>query len=353
MEYPAQMNQKIVTFGEVLLRLTPPGYLKLSQTNSFAATFGGSETNCAVSLAHFGMQSEFVTRFPKNDIAEACLMELRSHGIKTDNIVFGGDRLGLYYYENPAAQRVSKVVYDRANSSFSTLTPEMIDWETVFEGAGWFHWSGIGPGLSQGIADTTLRAIEVAKQMGLTVSCDLNYRKTLWQYGKSAQEIMGPLLDQTDVLFGTGSEYKVVYGVEPVPFKARCADEAIDLAQYEAFFEAVQAKAPNCKKLFIALRNTLDANHHILTGLLYADGKLTKARTHAIEHVVDCVGVGDAFAAGIIYGLIHYPDCDTSALEFSVAAATLKNTIYGDFNLVTADEVKALMKDTGGESISR
>lgn len=347
------MKHRVVTFGEVLLRLTPPGYLKLSQTNMFAATFGGSETNCAVSLAHFGMQAEFVTRFPKNDIADACLAELRSHGIKTDNIVFGGERLGLYYYENPAAQRVSKVVYDRANSSFATIQPDMIDWEKVFEGATWFHWSGIGPGLSQGIADTTLKAIEAAKKLGLTVSCDLNYRKALWQYGKTAHEIMLPMLNQTDVLFGTGSEYQVVYGVEPIPFKAKTADEPIDLARYENFFQQIQAKAPNSKKFFIALRNTLDANHHILTGLLYADGKLTKARTHAIEHVVDCVGVGDAFAAGIIYGLTHYPADDTAALEFSVAAATLKNTIYGDFNLVTADEVKALMKDSGGESISR
>ena len=347
------MEHRIVTFGEVLLRLTPPGYLKFSQANSFEATFGGSETNCAVSLAHFGMQSEFVTRFPKNDIAESCLMALRSHGIKTDNIVFGGERLGLYYFENAAAQRVSKVVYDRANSSFSSIMPDMINWEKVFEGASWFHWSGIGPGLSQGIADTTLCAVEAAKRMGLTVSCDLNYRKNLWQYGKSAQEVMQPLLEKCDVLFGTGSEYQVVYGVKPVSFKAKTADEAIDLAQYETFFEQVQAKAPNCKKLFIALRNTLDANHHILTGLLYADGKLTKARTYAIEHVVDCVGVGDAFAAGIIYGLTHYPDNDATALEFSVAAATLKNTIYGDFNLVSAQEVKALMQDGSGDGISR
>ncbi|MDQ7988459.1 MAG: sugar kinase [Candidatus Dactylopiibacterium sp.] len=347
------MDHRIVTFGEVLLRLTPPGFLKLSQTTSFEATFGGSETNCAVSLAHFGLKSEFVTRFPRNDIAEACLAELRSHGIATGNIVFGGDRLGLYYYENPAAQRVSKVVYDRANSSFATLAGGMIDWQKVFAGATWFHWSGIGPGLSQGIADATLEAVRAAKQLGLTVSCDLNYRKNLWQYGKSAQEVMGPLLAHCDVLFGTPSEYKVVYGVETVPYKVRSADEAIDLDRHEAFFRQVHAAAGGNKKHFVALRNTLDANHHILTGLLYADGKLIPGRTYAIEHVVDCVGVGDAFAAGIIYGLTQYPDSDATALEFAIAAATLKNTIYGDFNLVTADEVKTLMKSEGGEGISR
>ncbi|MFA9438959.1 PfkB family carbohydrate kinase [Uliginosibacterium sp. sgz301328] len=347
------MEPRIVTFGEVLLRLTPPGYLKLSQTNTFEATFGGSETNCAVSLAHFGLATELVTRLPRNDIAEACLMELRSHGIRVDNVARGGDRLGLYYFENAAAQRVSKVVYDRANSSFSSLRPEMIDWEKVFEGATWFHWSGIGPGLSQDAADTTLAAVKAAKRLGLTVSCDLNYRKTLWQYGKSAQEIMQPLLEQCDVLFGTGSEYKVVFGGEPVPYKVRDTEEAIDLPAYETFFRHVQSALPAGKKLFVALRNTLDANHHILTGLMYADGKLTRGHTYGIQHVVDSVGVGDAFVAGIIYGLINYPDNDAAALEFSIAAATLKNTIYGDFNLVSADEVKTLMKNEGSENIAR
>ncbi len=348
------MKQKIVAFGEVLLRLTPPGYLKFSQTNNFAATFGGSETNCAVSLAHFGLKSEMVTRLPQNEIAESCIMALRSHGIKTDNIVMGGERLGLYYFENTAAQRVSKVVYDRANSSFSTLQPGMIDWDHVFSDATWFHWSGIGPGLSQSAADTCMEALLVAKKRGLTVSCDLNYRKNLWQYGKSAVDVMGPLLDLTDVLFGTGSEYQVAYGVKPIPFKARSVDEAIDLAAYEQFLQQVQTKLSSPKKLFMALRNTLDATHHILTGLVHDGQKLVKARTYAIDHVVDSVGVGDAFAAGMIYGLIHYPDDTAKALEFAVAAATLKNTIYGDFNLVTADEVKGLMKQGDGtESISR
>lgn len=347
------MEPKIIAFGEVLLRLTPPGYLKLSQTTSFTATFGGSEANCAVSLAHFGLKTGFVTRVPRNDIAEACLMELRSHGVETGSIAFGGNRLGLYYYENPVAQRGSKVVYDRANSSFVSLRPEMIDWEQTLEGATWFHWSGIGPGLSQDAADTTLRAIEVAKKKGLTVSCDLNYRKALWQYGKTAAEVMGPLLEKTDVLFGTGSEYQVAYGIEPVAYKAKSVDEPIDLAAYEQFLAKVQAKAPNAKKIFLVLRNVLDANHHVLTGLLYADGKMIRARTHAIDHVVDCVGVGDAFAAGLIYGLISYPNDDASALEFAVAASTLKNSVYGDFNLVTADEVKALMKANGGDSVAR
>jgi len=347
------MEHRIVTFGEVLLRLTPPGYLKLSQTNSFAATFGGSETNCAVSLAHFGLNSEFITRFPKNDIAEACLMELRSHGIKTDNIAIGGPRLGLYYFENAAAQRVSKVVYDRANSSFSTLKPGMIDWDKALQGATWFHWSGIGPGLTQDVADTLLDALQIAKRKGLTISCDLNYRKTLWQYGKSAPEIMGPLLDLTDVLFGTGSEYQVVYGVKPPVYVPRTSDEKINVEEYRGFFEQIDAKAGGNKKYFIALRNTLDANHHILTGLMYAQKNLVAAHTYGIAHVVDSVGVGDAFAAGMIYGLINYPQDDPSALEFAVAAATLKNTIYGDFNLVTADEVKTLMKCEGSENIAR
>ena len=347
------MTQRIVTFGEVMLRLTPPGFLKLSQTNSFAATFGGSEMNCAVSLARFGMQTEFVTRLPKNDIADACHSELRSHGIKTDNIAWGGDRLGLYYYENPVAQRVSKVVYDRLNSSFSTIKPGMVDWEKAFAGASWFHWSGIGPGLSQDIADVTLEAVNAAKKLGLTVSCDLNYRKTLWQYGKTAPEVMLPLLEKTDVLFGTGSEYQVVYGVQPVAYKVKRVDDAVDVAAYERFFTEVAQKAGADKKFFLAVRSTLDANHHIFSGFVYGDGQFVRARTHAIDHVVDSVGAGDAFAAGMIYGLIHYPGDIASALEFATAAAVLKNTIYGDFNLVTADEVKAVMKGAGGDAIAR
>lgn len=348
------MNNKVVTFGEILLRLTPPQCLKFSQTNSICATFGGSETNVAVSLAHFGMQSEFVTRLPKNDIAQACLMDLRSHGVLTSNIAWGGERLGLYYFENTASERAAKVVYDRANSSFCTAAPGMIDWKKALDGAGWFHWSGIGPSLSQSAADTTVEAIEVAEQMGLKISSDLNYRKTLWKYGKEPEEVMPQLAQKCHVLFGTEGEYQKTFGVKPVGFNAKTPNDTIDYAAHEAFCKQVMALAPKCEKMFIALRNVLNANQHVLTGVLYTrEGKFYTTRVHFIEHVVDCVGVGDAFAAGMIYGLTHFEADDQKALDFAVAASTLKNTIVGDYNLVNPDEVLALANGDGSGRISR
>ncbi len=348
-------NNKIVTFGEVLLRLTPAGCLKFSQATSLCSSFGGSETNAAVSLARFGMRSQFVTRLPKNDIADACLMNLRSHGVDVAETVFGGERLGLYYFENTSSYRTAKVVYDRANSSFSTVEVGTIDWKRIFADAGWFHWSGIGPSLSQSAADVTAEALEAAEKAGLKISSDLNYRKNLWKYGRTPMEIMLPLAQKCDVLFGTEEEYFQTFGVSPVGFKVTSPDnEEIDLQAHKAFCQAVMDKAPKLQKMFIALRNVLSANHHVLTGLLYTrEGKLYVAKIYHIDHIVDCVGVGDAFAAGIIYGLTNYPDNDQKALDFAVAASTLKNTIMGDFNLVSPEEVESLMMGNGSGRIAR
>lgn len=348
------MNNKVVTFGEILLRLTPPGYMKFSQSNTLCATFGGSETNVAVSLAHFGLESEFITRLPKNDIANACVMDLRSHGVVTKNIVYGGDRLGLYYFENTASQRAAKVVYDRANSSFCTIEPDMVNWEEIFAGADWFHWSGIGPSLSESAAQTTLAAVKAARKMGITISADLNYRKNLWNYGKTAEEVMPEIAQYCDVLFGTEGEYEKTFGIKPVGYNVKCASDKLDnIEAHKDFCRQVMAKAPNCKKMFVALRNVLNANTHILSELLYTrEGEFYEGRTHIISHVVDCVGCGDAMCAGLIYGL-KMLKTDNEALNFSVAAGTLKNTIPGDYNLCNADEVLALMNGDGSGRISR
>lgn len=344
---------KVVTFGEILMRLTPPGYLKLSQANSLCATFGGSETNVAVSLAHFGLDSEFVTRLPQNDIAQACVMDLRSHGVGTRNVVYGGDRLGLYYFENTSSDRVAKVVYDRANSSFCTLKPGMIDWDKAFEGADWFHWSGIGPSLSEDAATVVMEGILAAEKKGITISSDLNFRKNLWKYGKKAEEVMPDFVQHCDVMFGTEGEYQKAFGIEPIGYNVKSASENVDMKAHEDFCKAVMAKAPKCKKMFVALRNVLNANMHILTQLLYTKEKqFYVGRTYEIDHVVDCVGCGDAMCAGLIYGLKSF-DNDEDALNFSVAAGALKNTIVGDYNLVSADEVKALMQGNGSGRISR
>ena len=347
------MKDKIVTFGEILLRLTPPGVLKFSQSHTFNATFGGSETNVAVSLAHLGLKSKFVTRLPDNEIAHACLMDLASHSVDTSDVLFGGPRMGLYYFENTAAMRASKVVYDRENSSFSLATPGMFDWKNIFADARWFHWSGIGPALSQDAVDTIDEAITAAENAGLTISSDLNFRKNLWRYGKKAEEVMPHLARRCDVLFGTEGEYEKAFGIKPIEFNLKNPDELADIELHKEFCRSVMAKTDKCQKMFVALRNVIDANHHVLMGLLYTrEGNFYLSHIYHINNVIDCVGVGDAFAAGIIYAMLHYPNEDQRMLDFSVAASTLKNTVQGDYNLVSADEVKLLIGGDAG-NVSR
>lgn len=346
--------KKVVTFGEILLRLMPPGYLKFSQTRQFCATFGGSETNVAVSLAHMGLQSEFVTKLPDNDIARAAVADLRSHGVETDHIAIGGERLGLYYYENTSSFRVSKVVYDRANSSFSTSVKDDYDWANIFNGAQWFHWSGIGPALSEDAAEVVREAIGEAEKNGLTISADLNYRKNLWKYGKQPDQVMPELARHCDVLFGTEGEYEKTFGVKALPFTLMSDKETYDLEPHKQFCREVMALAPKCKYMFVAQRNVIDAKRHVFHGLLYtADGRFYQSKVYFMDNIVDCVGCGDAFAAGMIYGLGEYGDDCQKVLDYATAAAILKNTMEGDFNLSTADEVKALMGGDGSGRISR
>ncbi|WP_291581749.1 sugar kinase [Bacteroides sp.] len=341
--------KKIVTFGEVLLRLTTPGNLRFSQSRDYVATFGGSETNVAVSLANFGIPTEFVTRLPDNDIARACVSDLRSHGLRMDGIIYGGDRMGIYFLENGASFRNSKVVYDRAGSSFSTLRPGMIDWEAIFADAGWFHWSGVAAALSQDSADTCLEALQAADRMGLTISCDLNYRKNLWKYGRTAADVMKPLVQYSDVIFGAEPEYKEILGIVPVGFKAVNTDYRLNLEGFEEVGKQVEKLVPRCRKMFLELRNSLSANHNLLAAVLYSNGSLKHTGVYDITHEVDRVGTGDAFVGGLIYGLLTCPDNDQKVLDFALAASCLKNTFYGDFNLATVAEVEALMNgDSSG-----
>lgn len=345
--------KKIVTFGEVLLRLTAPGTFRFSQAHSFSATYGGSEVNVAASLAHFGMPVEFVTRLPENAIARACVDELCAHHLCTDGIVYGGERMGIYFMETGAAFRNSNVVYDRAGSSFSTIRPGMIDWKEVFGDACWFHWSGVAAALSQESADACLEALQVADRMGLTISCDLNFRKNLWKYGRKAAEVMEPLVQFSDVIFASEPEYKEILGVTPVGFKATGTDYCMDLDAFREMGEKVCSLVPRCKKMFLELRNAMTANHHTLAAVLYSDASLKHTRVYDIEPVVDCVGTGDAFVGGLIYGLLNFPGDDQRTLDFALAASCLKNTFNGDFNLATVAEVESLMKGNASGRVQR
>lgn len=334
-------NRKIVTFGEIMLRLTPPDRLRLNQSPVLGMSFGGSEANVAVSLANFGLRSEFITCLPDNRIAEACLDDIRSYGVEVPHVVRAGHRLGLYYMEEAAAMRTAHVVYDREGSSFTSLRPGMIDWQEALRDATWFHWSGISAALSADTAAVCAEAVEAARRMGLTVSCDLNYRKNLWKYGKQPEEVLPPLMEACDIMFGTDDEYQKVLGLELPPFQARDATYKPDKAGYEAVGRAVAERFPNCRASVIGLRNVLSANHHTISGTLYTAGKLLTTRVYEVDSVVDCVGVGDAFVGGIIYGLTVHPDAQ-HALDFGAAACALKNTVPGDYNQFSAGEVEEL-----------
>lgn len=344
---------KIVTFGEIMLRLATPGYLRFSQAGELTATFGGGEANVAVSLANYGMDVEFVTRLPENDIAQACVKDLRKHGVKTDNIIYGGTRLGIYFLETGAVARASKVIYDRAHSAVSEIEPGMIDWDKVFEGAEWFHWTGITPAISQGAADVCLEAIKAANRRGLTVSCDLNYRKNLWKYGRTAAEVMPELVEGCDVILGNEEDAEKVFGIKPEGFDATATAGDVHAAEFESVCVQLMRRFGKAKKVIITLRGSINANHNTWGGVLYDGKTLYQSPRYDITHIVDRVGGGDSFMGGLIYGLMTHPGNDQYALDFAAAASCLKHTIYGDYNEVSVGEVENLMKGDGSGRVSR
>lgn len=344
---------KIVTFGEIMLRLATPGYLRFSQAGELTATFGGGEANVAVSLANYGMDVEFVTRLPENDIAQTCVKDLRKHGVKTDNIIYGGTRLGIYFLETGAVARASKVIYDRAHSAVSEIEPGMIDWDKVFEGAEWFHWTGITPAISQGAADVCLEAIKAANRRGLTVSCDLNYRKNLWKYGRTAAEVMPELVEGCDIILGNEEDAEKVFGIKPEGFDATETAGDVHAAEFESVCVQLMRRFGKAKKVIITLRGSINANHNTWGGVLYDGKTLYQSPRYDITHIVDRVGGGDSFMGGLIYGLMTHPGDDRYALDFAAAASCLKHTIYGDYNEVSVSEVENLMKGDGSGRVSR
>lgn len=340
--------KSIVTFGEIMLRLSPPGQLRFQQARSFDLVYGGGESNVAVSLANFGLPSEFVTRLPASAIGEACLQFIRQYGVRIDHVLRGGDRLGIYFLEHGAVQRGSNVIYDRSGSSFATIQPGMLDWPAIFEGAGWFHWTGITPAISQGAAAACLEAVQAARDQGLVVSCDLNYRAKLWKWGRPAGEVMRELVALCDVAVGNEEDADKVFGI-----RAAGADVTagrVEAEKYAAVCQGLAAQFPNLQTIAITLRGSLSASHNSWSAVLWHAGELLQAARYEITHIVDRVGAGDSFVAGLIYGLLQYGPDRQRALEFATAASALKHTVFGDFNQVSPAEVEKL---AGGDRSGR
>ena len=339
-----------VTFGELMFRLAPQGFLRFSQANNFDVIYGGGESNVAVSLANYGVPVDFVTRLPDNDIGHCAMMEMRKRGVGVDKIIYGGDRLGIYFLETGAVSRGSKVVYDRAHSAISEIKPGMVDWKIVFQDVAWFHWTGITPAISQGAADACLEAVKIASQMGVTISTDLNYRAKLWNYGGDREAIMTELTSYCDVILGNEEDAEKHFGIHPDGLDVHKHGHDVKAEAFLSVCKQMIKKFPKAKKVITTLRGSISASHNTWAGVLYDGIKMYETRQYQITDIVDRVGGGDSFMGGLIYGLLKYPENDQNALDFAVAASCLKHTIKGDANLVTIQEVEKLM---GGDASGR
>jgi 2-dehydro-3-deoxygluconokinase len=340
---------RVVTLGEVMLRLKSPGFERLFQSPLLEATFGGAEANVAASLAQFGVDARFVSAVPANNVGDACVASLRALGVDTSMIRRQGERLGIYFLENGATQRPSRVTYDRAGSAISTATAKDFDFEAVFEGADWFHISGVTPAISASAAELSLAAAGAARAKGLTVSCDYNYRKNLWRYGKKAPEVMRELVSLATVGIANEEDCQNALGIE---VDADVKAGKLDPATYRALAERVLQAFPNLQRQVITLRESRSADRNGWSAVMHNGKKFLTSRHYDITDIVDRVGSGDAFAAGLIYGLRAYRD-DQKALEFATAASCLKHSIPGDINRVSVAEVEALMAGDASGRVQR
>ncbi|GAB3692503.1 sugar kinase [Spirosoma flavus] len=326
---------KIITFGEVMLRLSPPGVERFTQADSLTMHFGGTEANVGVSLAQFGFQAAHVTRFPDHALGRAAAGYLRKYGVDTQYVRYGDGRLGLYFLETGAGSRASQIIYDRVDSAFARITPSDIDWESILQGADWFHWTGITPALSQGAADCLLAGIQTANRLGVPVSADIVYRSNLWQYGRRPQEIMPALTEGCTLILGSKGLFSDLYNVVGSTFQ-------------EAG-RAMMKRFPNIRYVTDTKRNSVTASHNQLSAKLFDGQSVYKSRLHDIRPITDRIGTGDAYVAGLIYGLLTFNDLQR-AVEFGAAASALKHTIPGDVNLATIAEVETLASgDTSGK----
>ena len=339
--------KKVVTFGEIMLRLSTERHLRFSQAGAFSATYGGGEFNVAVSLANYGISSEFVTRLPDNEIGACALMEVKKRNVGTQHIVFGGDRLGIYFLETGAGTRGSNVVYDRANSAMATMEKGSINWEAVLKDAHWFHWSGVTPAISQNTAEECLKAVKTAHQMGLTISSDLNYRSKLWKYGKAPKDVIPELLHYSNLILGDLDTAFFMLGKEKAYPDYQDKDSLPKL--YDILFDS----CPYLTNIATTLRYSVSASHQKIGGILYDGEKLYSADIQEVTPVVDRIGSGDAFMGGLIYGLLKHENDKQTALNIAVAACCLKHTIYGDYNLITIEEIEKFLNEGGSGKVSR
>ena len=340
---------KVLTFGEIMLRLKALGHERFFQSPMLEATFGGGEANVAVSLANYGMDAEFLTVLPQNDIANACIRKLRYFGVDTKKIVRGDGRMGIYYLEAGANQLPSKVVYDRAYSSIALAKPGDIDWNRAFDGVGWFHITGITPAISESAMELSLESVKEAKKRNITVSCDLNYRKNLWKYGKKASEVMRELAKYVDVAIA--NEEDVQKSLE-ITADVNVESGELDREKYRALGDKVLEAYPNMQYIAITLRESHSADWNGWAACLNDGENFYVSKKYEIRDIIDRVGGGDSFAGGLIYGLNHYED-KQSALEFAVAASCLKHSVIGDFNRVGVSDVTKLMGGDGTGRVQR
>lgn len=324
------MSRHVVTFGEIMMRLSVPGFGRFLQAQNLNVVYGGAEANVAISLSRLGIPSSHVTRLPQNDFGSAVVDYLSHHGVDTSSILLGDGRLGLYFVENGAMQRAPKIIYDRFNSAFANIKSQQIEWENVMRNASWFHWTGITPAISQGAADSCLEAIKAARKYDVPVSGDINYRRNLWQYGKKAIDVMPALIE--------GTQYMIA-GLTDI---ANCI--GVNTGNFEDVCTSVMQSFPALKKITHTHRETISASHNKIQGVLWNGTETLRSREYDLTHIVDRVGAGDAYMAGLIYGWMKKMN-DQQTIEFATAASALKHSIEGDANLVTAEEVEALVKD--------
>ncbi|UCS92465.1 sugar kinase [Echinicola marina] len=328
------MEKRVITLGEIMMRLSTPGHERFVNSNTFNTVYGGAEANVAVSLAYWGLSAAHVTAFPNHDLGKAATQYLRFAGVDTSYVYFDEGRMGLYFVENGAMQRSSKIIYDRFDSVFANFDPKKINWEEIFQGADWFHWTGITPAISASAAQICLEGVIAARQQGVKISGDINYRRNLWQYGKGPLDIMPALIDKTDLIIAGLTDFENCMDIHEKDFVTAC--------------QKAQAKSPSIKYVSTTYRDSISASHNKLSGVLWNGKELLTSTEYDMTHIVDRVGGGDAYMAGLIYGLLASSDLE--ALEFATAASVLKHSIPGDANFVSVDEVKQLVK---GENVGK